>query len=300
MPVMTNCAFLLRNLPADTPARRYLEGVERAADQASLLAKRLLLRGLAASASPQGQRAASSELTHRGTSEMWLSHSVEDLLTLIRGYCAVLLDLFSADDAQYIDVVQMEEAARRAHALSRLLPAVGRGEMTQYEASDLNALIVDLEGIARRLLGEEIELITVLDPELGRIEADPIQIERIILNLTTNARDAMPNGGKLAVQTAVTEPPSDTSEHRPCAVLSISDTGCGMGVHMLSRAFQPQLTTKEAGKGTGLGLSIVQEIVRRSGGHIQVHSSPGRGTTFRIYWPLVPRHEDAGGCTTAT
>lgn len=300
MLVMTNCAFLSRNLPADAPARRCLEGIERAADQASLLAQRLLMKGLATSASVRGRRGASSGLTHRGMSETWLSNSVEDLLTLIRGYCAVLLDLFSVDDARYIDVVQMGEAARRAHALSCLLPGVGRGETTQCEALDLNALILDLEGIARRLLGKGIELIAVLDPNLGRIEADPIQVERIIMNLTTNARDAMPNGGKLTVQTALTECPSDAGKHGPCVVLSISDTGCGMGTNTLSRAFQPQFTTKEVGKGAGLGLSIVQEIVRQSDGHIQVYSSPGRGTTFRICWPLMSRHEGAGGCTTAT
>jgi signal transduction histidine kinase len=300
MPVMTNCAFLLRILPADAPARRCLEGIDRAADQALLLAQRLLLRGLAISAPVQGRRAASSELTHRGMSETWLSSSVEDLLTLIRGYCAVLLDLFSADDKGYMDVVQMEEAARRAHTLSRLLPGVGRGQTTQCEALDLNALILDLEGIARRLLGKGIELTAVLDRKLGRIEADPIQIERIILNLTTNARDAMPNGGKLTMQTALSEGHSDSGEHRPCVVLSISDTGCGMSANTLSRAFQPQFTTKEVGKGAGLGLSIVQEIVRQSDGHIQVHSSPERGTTFRIYWPLVSRQEDAGESTVAT
>jgi len=288
MPVTTNCAFLLKAVPDDGPTRRCLEGVERAAEQASLIAHRLLLRGLGT------RRAVSNEPTHRGTSEAWLSSSLEDLLALIQGYCRVLLPVFPEGDTRRADVVQMESAARRAHRLSSLLPGIAQGEVDQSEVLDLNALVADLDGIVRRLLGEGIELTTDLEPELGHICGDPIQIERIILNLTTNARDAMRGEGRLTIQTKTAESQADADPCSRCVMLSVSDTGCGMDDDTLSSAFLPRFTTKGTRGGTGLGLSIVREVVDQSDGRIQVHSSPGQGTTFEISWPLLQRQGGAG------
>jgi signal transduction histidine kinase len=205
-----------------------------------------------------------------------LSSSLEDLLALIRGYCSVLLPAFPEGDTRREDVVQMESAARRAHRLSSLLPGIAQGEAEQSETLDLNALVADLEGIVRRLLGEGIELATDLDPELGHIHGNPVQIERIILNLTTNARDAMRGEGRLTIQTRTAESQADVDQCRRCVMLSVSDTGCGMDDDTLTSAFLPCFTTKSARGGTGLGLSIVREVVDRSDGRIQVHSSPGR------------------------
>ncbi len=287
MVVATNCALLMERLSRDCLASRCLEGVERSADQASLLTKRLLSQGLGMPVSCGDQPDRSSEPDRRGTSEAWLSSNLEAMLTIIHGYCGVLLPIFPEGDARHADVVQMLKAAKRAHALSCLLPAVAQGGEAQSEALDLNALVADIEGIVRQLLGEGIELVIELAPELACIQGNPTQIERIILNLATNARDAMRGEGRLTIRTTATEYLLDSGQCRHCARLSISDTGCGMDDSTLSSAFVPCFTTKETGKGTGLGLSIVREIVYRNHGQIHVRSRPGLGTTFVIYLPLA-------------
>jgi signal transduction histidine kinase len=280
MTVTSNCSIMMRSLADENPARRCLEGIERTANQASLLARRLLLKGIGTvTATPQ------SEPNHRGASETWLGNSLEDLLTLIQGYCEVLLKTLPEGDAQHTDAEQIAKATQRAHALTCLLPAVAKREAAQEQVLDLNALVTDMAGIVHRLLGEGIELVTELAPDLPRIYGDRAQIERIILNLTTNARAAMRGGGKLTIQTTAAECLLSSGEPGRCAMLSISDTGCGIDDITLSRVFLPHLPKKGSGSGTGLGLSIVREVVEQSNGHMQVHSAPGQGTTFEIAWP---------------
>jgi signal transduction histidine kinase len=286
MPVATNCALLMPGFPEHGLGRRCLEGVERSTEQAILLTRRLLMIGLHRLAQPEDSAGLSSGPQFRNASDVWLGSSLEDLLSLIQNYCHVLLRSIPAGDARLADALEMTKASQRAHALSCLLPGVDHGAAAKIEALDLNALVSDLIGIVRRLLGSQIEVVTELEADLGTIRGDPVQIGRVILNLATNARDAMQGKGRLTIGTKVSECAIGPGKHRRRVVLSIGDTGCGMGDNMLSKAFLRGYTTKEVGKGTGLGLSIVRQIVRQSNGRIHVQSIPGQGTTFEVSWPL--------------
>jgi two-component system, cell cycle sensor histidine kinase and response regulator CckA len=168
---------------------------------------------------------------------------------------------------------------------------------------DLNKLVLEMEKLLHRLIGEDLELSSELDPQLGKVKVDPGQIEQVILNLTVNARDAMPGGGKLVIRTSITEVgperASDVTGGRQTikpgsyAQLSISDTGVGMSEETKSRLFEPFFTTKEPGKGTGLGLSMVFGIVEQAGGRIEVESAPGRGSVFTILFPIIPTTDES-------
>jgi len=223
-----------------------------------------------------------------------MAHDFNNLLTVIRGYSELLLVRLGPADAMRKDLEEVKKAADRASGLTRQLLAFSRRGFVASKVLDLNALVSNMDGMLRRLIGEDIiELSTELDSLAGAIKADPGQVEQVIMNLVVNARDAMPNGGRLTIETRnVTieeEVRLDAVGVAPGSyvMLAVRDNGHGMDAETRSHLFEPFFTTKEKGKGTGLGLSTVYGIVKQSGGSITVESAPGRGTTFRIYFPRV-------------
>lgn len=223
-----------------------------------------------------------------------VAHDFNNLLTVIRGYSELLLARMEPDDPMRKDMGEVKKAADRASGLTRQLLAFSRRQFIAPKVIDLNALIANMDGMLRRLLGEDIvELCTELSPQTGAIRADSGQIEQVIMNLAVNARDAMPKGGRLTIETrnvTIGDPP----RQHPAVVkpgsyvlLAVRDTGHGMDADTQSHLFEPFFTTKEKGKGTGLGLSTVYGIVKQNGGSIVVESKPGQGATFKIYFPLV-------------
>jgi len=232
-----------------------------------------------------------------------VAHDFNNLLTAIMGYSDLLLARAGQESPLRKEVLEIRKAGERATMLTRQLLAFSRRQVLQPKVMDLNATVADLHPMLCRLIGEDIDLVTVLMPALGRVRADPGQIEQVVINLAVNARDAMPNGGKLTIETAnVTLDEAYARQHvsvhpGPYVLLAVSDTGCGMDAETQSHLFEPFFTTKEHGKGTGLGLSTVYGIVRQSGGYIWVYSERGRGTTVKIY---LPRVEEALARTDST
>jgi signal transduction histidine kinase/DNA-binding response OmpR family regulator len=223
-----------------------------------------------------------------------IAHDFNNLLTVITGYTELLLHRFANKNLQaYKDIEQIHKAGERAAALTRKLLVFSRQQVIQPEIIDLNHVITDVNEMLHRLISEDIELTIILDPLLGRIQADLSQIEQIILNLTLNACDAMPLGGKLTIKTANIEvSPQDKAqpinlEPGPYVILTVSDTGVGMDPQILVHIFEPFFTTKAQGKGTGLGLATVYGIVQQNQGDIAVTSQTGKGTTFDIYLPRL-------------
>ena len=223
-----------------------------------------------------------------------MAHDFNNLLTVIRGYSELFLGRQGATEAMRRDVEEVKKAADRASGLTRQLLAFSRRQFIETKVLDLNALVANMNGMLRRLVGEDIiELSAELDASTGAIKADPGQVEQVIMNLVVNARDAMPRGGRLTIETRnVTvgkELGLDGVGMAPGSyvLLVVRDNGQGMDAETRSHLFEPFFTTKEKGKGTGLGLSTVYGIVKQSGGNIFVESAQGQGTTFRIYFPRV-------------
>jgi PAS domain S-box-containing protein len=234
-----------------------------------------------------------------------IAHDFNNLLGVILGYVEVLEDTGTTGEVLRKGVQEIKKAGQRAASLTRQLLAFSRQQVLAPKILELNAVVVDVEGMLRPLLGEDIELITILDEHLGRVLADRGQIEQVIVNLAANARDAMPDGGKLTIRTANVE--MEESAHRPSLEIpcgryvrfSVSDSGIGMDAETQMHIFEPFFTTKELGRGTGLGLSTVYGIVKQSDGYIRVNSDLGKGTRFEIYLPQaegeVAAQDLAGG-----
>ena len=227
-----------------------------------------------------------------------IAHDFNNLLTVIRGYSKLLLDRAAGHEFRG-GLARIDDAADRAAALTSQLLAFSRRQVLQPKVFNLNTLVQNLEKMLRRLIGEDVEMRTVLADDLGHIRADRSQLEQVVMNLVVNARDAMPNGGKLTIETCnVSLDESYASRHQTVEAgryvsLAVSDTGVGIAPENLARIFEPFFTTKELGKGTGLGLSMVYGIVKQSGGNIWVYSEPGRGTSFKIYFPLASGPADS-------
>ncbi len=219
-----------------------------------------------------------------------VAHDFNNLLTAIGGYSELLLNSMRPGDPRRGDVEEIRRAGERAAALTRQLLAFSRKQVLRPKVLDLNATVADVEKMLRRLIGEDVAMTTELAPDLPRVKADPSQIEQVLMNLAVNARDAMPEGGTLRIATSQVVVPASADpgaelEPGPYVVLEVADTGVGIDEGVRAHLFEPFFTTKEKGKGTGLGLATVYGIVSQSGGHIQVVSTPGRGTRFRVHFP---------------
>jgi two-component system, cell cycle sensor histidine kinase and response regulator CckA len=218
-----------------------------------------------------------------------VAHDFNNVLTVVKSFSEFLLEDLDKLDPRRSDVEEIAKAADRAAALTRKLLAFSRKQVMRPEPLDLNSVVVGMEKMLQRLIGEDVRIATVLDPDLLAVEADPSSIEQAILNLAVNARDAMPDGGTLTIRTKnETLDKTDAAwAIRPghYAMLSVSDTGHGMDATTQARVFEPFFTTKPQGQGTGLGLAMVYGIVKQSGGHVWVESKPDQGTTFTVYLP---------------
>ncbi len=229
-----------------------------------------------------------------------IAHDFNNLLTVIISYSQMLIADVDENSASRADVLEIKRAAERAALLTKQLLAFSRQQVLRPQILDLNLVIEDLEQMLRRLLREDIGIMLTLEPELGAVAADPGQIEQIVMNLVVNARDAMPSGGRLSIETAnaMFESPyqmrASEAQIAPGAyvVIAVSDNGAGMSAQVQARIFEPFFTTKRMHEGTGLGLSTVYGIVKQSGGYITVYSEVGEGTTFKIYLPRVDATAD--------
>jgi two-component system, cell cycle sensor histidine kinase and response regulator CckA len=230
-----------------------------------------------------------------------VAHDFNNLLTVIISYSQMLLSDIAEDSNARADVQEIKRAAERAALLTKQLLAFSRQQVLRPQILDLKIVVGGLEHMLRRLLREDISIVLTLDDDLGAVAADPGQIEQIVMNLVVNARDAMPNGGRLSIETTNVSFDSPYQvraseaqlEAGAYVVIAVSDSGSGMSPQVQARIFEPFFTTKRMNEGTGLGLSTVYGIVKQSGGYITVYSEIGQGTTFKIYLPRVDAAADS-------
>jgi CheY-like chemotaxis protein len=222
-----------------------------------------------------------------------IAHDFNNLLTAINGYADITLDGLSAGNPLRDGVENIRKAGDKAAALTRQLLAFGRRQIIETKVLNVNEVVENNAKILSRVIGEDIQFVTTLDRGLRAIRSDPGQIEQILMNLAVNARDAMPQGGKLTIETRNVHLDDTYAENHAVdgagdyIMIAVTDTGCGMDAETQAQIFEPFFTTKEVGKGTGLGLSIVYGIVKQNKGNIWVYSEPGKGTTFKVYFPQV-------------
>ena len=234
-----------------------------------------------------------------------VAHDFNNLLMVIKGHTELLLSALPQGDASCRKVELIDRAADRAASLTRQLLAFSRMQVLQPRVINLNQIVEDMGKLIPRLIGEDVELVIRASPDLGAIRADASQMEQVIMNLAVNARDAMPDGGRLLIETSNAELDRTYANARPVVtpgnyiLLAVSDTGTGMDQETQARIFEPFFTTKEQGKGTGLGLSTVYGVVKQSGGFIWVYSELRKGTSFKIYLPRVDQPLEAGGAKVA-
>jgi len=230
-----------------------------------------------------------------------VAHDFNNLLTVIIGYSQILAEGVPAPSRLKDATMQIRSAADRAAGITRQLLAFSRKSILSPRVIDLNDVMMNIDTMLRRLIGEDIEILTVPGRDLGTVKADPGQVEQVIMNLVVNARDAMPSGGKLTLETENAElDEAYARDHAPVqpgryVMLAVSDTGIGMTADTQAHIFEPFFTTKEVGKGTGLGLSTVYGIVKQSGGYVWVYSEPNQGTTFKVYFPRIDQPVEGVG-----
>ena len=220
-----------------------------------------------------------------------VAHDFNNLLGVIMGYADLMLKRLPAEEPLRRNVQEIQKAAERASGLTKQLLAFSRRQVLQPRSLDLHHTIGEVETMLQRVIGEDIHLVTVLREGVGRVRADPGQIQQVLMNLAVNARDAMPDGGTLTVETANVDLSADYARKHlgvtpgPYVLLAVSDTGVGMSAEVQAHIFEPFYTTKGPEKGTGLGLATVYGIIKQSGGNIWVYSEPGKGATFKVYLP---------------
>ena len=235
-----------------------------------------------------------------------IAHDFNNLLMVIQGYADLLADRLPVGESLHRNAEQIQTAAQRAAALTQQLLAFSRKQILAPKVLNVHSVVADMEKMLQRLIGEDIELETSSKPDLWLVKADRSQIEQVVMNLAVNARDAMPKGGRLTIETANVEFDSSVS-HSPAVVapgkyvmLAVTDNGCGMDTKTQTHIFEPFFTTKEKGKGTGLGLATVYGVVKQSGGYVWVYSEPGHGTTFKIYLPRIEDEMASAGIERST
>jgi CheY-like chemotaxis protein len=226
-----------------------------------------------------------------------VAHDFNNLLTAILGYCELVLEEVAQNDSLRADITEIQKAGMRAAGLTRQLLAFSRKQIIEPTLLDLNAVVTNILVMLGRLIGEDVKIVVDLRRDLALVKADRGQVEQVVMNLAVNARDAMPKGGTLTIETANFE----LDEHYALThldakpgryvVLTVTDTGIGMTPQVQARLFEPFFTTKEPGKGTGLGMATVHGIVTQSGGSVGVYSEPGIGTSFKVYFPRADSAE---------
>jgi two-component system, cell cycle sensor histidine kinase and response regulator CckA len=264
-------------------------------DHGNIIGAVLIFRDITERRQLEEQLAQSQKMEAIGRLAGGVAHDFNNLLTVISVYTELLLSRRNRHDQLERYATEIKKAVDNATALTSQLLTLSRKQMLQPRVLELNAMIANMAEVVQRLLGQAIELIFLPRATMGSVNVDPAQLEQVILNLVMNARDAMPQGGTLTIETADVE--WDELQARrygraqpgPYVMLAVSDTGCGMDAVTRSRLFEPFFTTKSGGRGTGLGLSIVYGIISQSGGHIDVDSAPGRGAVFRVYLPRVEK-----------
>jgi PAS domain S-box-containing protein len=284
----------------DAPPRSVLMGGRPLVDaQGRRLGAVIAIQDITERKQLEGQLRQAQKMEAVGRLAGGIAHDFNNLLNVITGYGEMLSDHFKEADPMHARVEQIKKAAQRAAALTRQLLAFSRKQVIEPRVIDLNALLADTDKMLRRVIGEDIELTTVEGKDLGRVKADPGQIEQIIMNLIINARDAMPDGGRIQIETANAELDAAYARQHPGAraglyvMLGVSDDGVGMDAEIQSHVFEPFFTTKETGKGTGLGLATVYGIVKQNNGYISLSSEPGKGAAFQIYLPRVYENPEA-------